>query len=336
MAVARALALKGCSKVQVLALPTDLGKGLDSGFTARGAGIVSGQFWDRDLAKLAQRSFKIIKEFVDRSGLKVHRVGMAQIALSANHAKTLDRLIKIRSELNWPIQDVLPKPFNERFSPKFRRRIVHATFASDDLWLDPVELARTLRISARTVSFVPAHVREIKKARGLVHMITDRGVLKADRVVLTTGVWLKELVPNLIKARISVHKSQVAIFRVSSVRSMFHILDTSLYSRPCNASTILIGDGDSLWKGRASSPEASLPERKWESKAALQVKYLFGEGSTLEKGWAGLVAMTRDGQPIIGPVDSAHKIWMLTGLGGDGLALAPALGEKLALWMLCA
>jgi glycine/D-amino acid oxidase-like deaminating enzyme len=323
LSIARGLLLQGCKKLTVLAPPAGDGR-VEHGFTSSGAGIVSGQFWDENLAAVAKRSFGILNDLIAGSRIRAHRIGMAQIALSNRTAGMLKRLEAIRLQLDWPMSSGLPLSLG--FAQKFRRSIVHATFATDDLWLDPVALTKAL---CKGIRIVKDRLVEIRNARGMIHAVTGRGVIKSDLLILSTGVWTGDFVRDIRKSMV-VYKSQVALFKVAGIRYMFHVLDTGIYSRPHSTSSILVGDGDVLWNKSCSEEAARSMDDFWQAGTREQIAEIFGRRPEMGKGWAGLVAMTKSGRPLVRPLDKSRRVWLFTGFGGNGLALAPALGEQLA------
>ena len=241
LSVARALLLRGAKPVVVAR---------DHGATARGAGIVCAQMWDRALLPLARRGQEIVASLVP-----VHRVGMAQIALSRATAKLVAKLEG---------RDV-PPALERVFRPEFARRIVRASFSPAEFW---IENAALIRAMTRGLTLVPRLPRD------------------ADRVVVATA---------------SVGRPERAVLARASLRapSMFHVVDTGLYMRED-----LAGD-TTMANVRATLADAT--------------------GATCAFLRADTVAMAP--RPII---RRRGNVWAFGGLAGDGLALAPALGERLA------
>lgn len=253
LSVARALVARGIRPTVVA---------LDHGATAAGAGIVSAQFWDPELRAWARRSQRII-----RSLIPVHVCGMAQVALSAETARQVERLGG--------------RPLPEGWFPMLR--IEAASYSPEEFWVDNRSL---LRAFGRGVRLVRARIRRVQPTC----VLTDRGLIEADRVVVamgaaTPGVRVKRQRTRLVRVR-------------AQIPTMLHVLDTGLYLRP-EGRTVLAGDGD--------------------PRQAIEVR---GRARLVSEG---VVAMSR--RPI---VRFRNGMWWMTGFGGDGLALAPALGEEIA------
>lgn len=97
---------------------------------------------------------------------------------------------------------------------------------------------------------------------------------------------------------VRVVRTRAARYRLDGVPFMLHVVDWGLYLRP----GVVAGDG-----------------------TADQLEYIFGRRPRLLESWWGRVAMAP--RPIL---RRAGRAWLFGGLGGDGLSLAPALGERLA------
>jgi glycine/D-amino acid oxidase-like deaminating enzyme len=106
--------------------------------------------------------------------------------------------------------------------------------------------------------------------------------------------------------------------------AMFNILETGVYGRPDRVGSA-VGNGDTRWKAADPDASKSVPltmQRKFEKKL---------NGTLIRPGrWteivSGLIVSAADGRPV---VIEQEGIWVITGFGGDGLALAPATGEKI-------
>src|SRR5205085_5250025 len=58
-------------------------------------------------------------------------------------------------------------------------------------------------------------------------------------------------------------------------------------------------------------------------------RLVHGESLCLRGGWAGLYPIAAGGEPIVAETEVGGLL-VLAGLGGNGIQLAPALGEDLA------
>jgi glycine/D-amino acid oxidase-like deaminating enzyme len=48
------------------------------------------------------------------------------------------------------------------------------------------------------------------------------------------------------------------------------------------------------------------------------------------KGWSGMLSVSPDWQPVIGPIPGFYGLYCAAGLSGHGFQISPAVGELLA------
>lgn len=268
--------------------------GADHGSTASGAGVVSAQFWDRELAPYAKRSQEILSGLVE-----VNRCGMTQIALSQETAALLARIEGVSTGL--------PRELESELSARFRDRIEGATYSEHDFWVDNHALLSALKSGSRLVQ---AHILEI--GQGFVR--TDCGEFQADCLVLAMGAKMDD----------AIERRASRLARSSArLSSMFHILDSGVYARP-DAGGLIAGDGDELWPDPDLPPAASPDFLAGLEKELAEV---LPTPAGLTGAGAGVLSFTASGHPIVRP---AGKNWLIHAFGGDGLALAPAMAEQVA------
>lgn len=268
--------------------------GADHGSTARGAGIVSAQFWDRELAPYARRSQEIVSGLVE-----VNRCGMTQIALSKEMAALLAKIEGVSAGL--------PRELESELSARFRDRIEGATYSEHDFWIDNHALLSALKSSSRVVQ---AHVLEI----GAGFVRTDRGEFQADCLVLAMGAKMDDA---------SDRRASRLARSGARLSSMFHILDSGVYARP-DAGGLLAGDGDEVWPDPDLLPTAS---PGFLASLEKELGEILPAPAGLTGAGAGVLSFTASRRPIVRPVG---KNWLVHAFGGDGLALAPAMAEQVA------
>lgn len=258
----------------------------DRGDSAFGAGILSAQFGDADLRAAARRSARIVAGLVP-----VNRCGHAQIATTVRGARTLDGLVDVRPSM--------PRALERALAPEYRRRIVRAVFAREDLCLDVERLLRVLGQGARFLRGRALALRD-----GAV--LRDGRAIEADRVLVACGAASPRLVGG---ALLRLERRPARRARVDvALPAMLHVVESGFYARPAAAGAIA-GDG---------SIEAIRRE----------ARRVFGSAVRCRADGGGATLHARDGRPVLRRV--SETTWVLTALGGDGLALGPAFGEKAA------
>jgi sarcosine oxidase subunit beta len=167
---------------------------------------------------------------------------------------------------------------------------------------------------------------------------TDRGSLEAEAVVLAAGAWSVSLTGSVgLDLPIRPARVRVALFeRPYELPTHLTLIDTTqgFYARPAAERATLVGSRDSLeW---LQSPDEPTPEPGGP----------FVEGASRRLGWripalahapyrsgrSGILDMTPDGRPILGPA-GPEGLFLAVGWSGTGFKKAPAVGAEVARWI---
>jgi glycine/D-amino acid oxidase-like deaminating enzyme len=105
---------------------------------------------------------------------------------------------------------------------------------------------------------------------------------------------------------------------------MLYVLDGGLYGRPDPRGAV-VGDGDVRLAARVPPPGRATASFAGRMRRLLAG--VFRDVGAVRPWRSGPLLMTPTRRPILG---KTAGVWVLTGLGGDGLVLGPALGEDLA------
>ncbi|MGF1471080.1 MAG: NAD(P)/FAD-dependent oxidoreductase [Rubrobacteraceae bacterium] len=189
------------------------------------------------------------------------------------------------------------------------------------------------------VRFEPRAVTGLRVSGGAVTGVeTDLGAVHAGTVVLAAGAWSVPLAAGVgLNLPIRPSRVQLAIFdRPYSLTSHLTIIDSALgfYARPTSEQATLAGLRDSFdW---LESPD------DWEESPdpgfADEVSSVLGEripdlrGTPYRAGRAGILDVTPDGRPVLGP-EGPEGLYLAIGWSGTGFKKAPAVGNELARWI---
>lgn len=203
--------------------------------------------------------------------------------------------------------------------------------------------------SATTVGFLRAASRlgarfERRRVTGLrvendrvTGVETDSGPVAAGNVVLAAGVWSAPLAAGAgLDLPIRPSRVQVATFERPSLPTHLTIIDSVLgfYARPAAEQATLAGLRDRFeWLEDAedweSEPDTDFP-REVSSLLEQRIPVLAGAG--YRGGRAGVLDMTPDTRPILGP-EGPEGLYLAAGWSGTGFKKAPAVGNELASWI---
>ncbi|MDP8940632.1 MAG: FAD-binding oxidoreductase [Actinomycetota bacterium] len=167
---------------------------------------------------------------------------------------------------------------------------------------------------------------------------TEDGPLESGIVVLAAGAWSAPLAESAgLELPIRPVRVQVALFeRPDALPTHLTIIDpiSGFYARPAAERTTLIGLRDNYqWlqdtEGWNPKPVSDFVE---------EASYLLGEripalrDAPYRTGRAGVLDMTSDGRPVLGPEGPAG-LYLAVGWSGTGFKKAPAVGNELAAWI---
>ena len=174
-------------------------------------------------------------------------------------------------------------------------------------------------------------VHSIKKLGEVYVVVTDKGALKAKKVIVATNGYTDMLVPEL----------KPKVFPVGSYIIVSDVLSEKLQKKLSPKGRMfydskwfinyfrLTPDGRMLWGGRNDlSTDLDLVESA--SILSRQVRTVFPdlEKTTFTHTWTGKLGITFDLMPHIGEVNGIHYTF---GYGGHGLSIATYLGTEIGL-----
>ena len=174
-------------------------------------------------------------------------------------------------------------------------------------------------------------VHSIKKLGEVYEVVTDKGALKAKKVIVATNGYTDMLVPEL----------KPKVFPVGSYIIVSDVLSEKLQKKLSPKGRMfydskwfinyfrLTPDGRMLWGGRNDlSTDLDLVESA--SILSRQVRTVFPdlENTTFTHTWTGKLGITFDLMPHIGEVNGIHYTF---GYGGHGLSIATYLGTEIGL-----
>src|SRR5215211_4622614 len=167
---------------------------------------------------------------------------------------------------------------------------------------------------------------------------TDEGPVAAGNVVLAAGAWSVPLAGSAgVRLPIRPARVRVALFeRPYELPTHLALIDTTegFYARPAAERATLVGSRDSLeW---VDDPDAPTPEP--DAAFVESVSCKIGNripamaGAPYRSGRSGILDMTPDGRPILGPA-GPDGLCLAAGWSGTGFKKAPAAGAELARWV---
>ncbi|HKH78210.1 MAG TPA: FAD-dependent oxidoreductase, partial [Rubrobacteraceae bacterium] len=166
---------------------------------------------------------------------------------------------------------------------------------------------------------------------------TETGVLDAPVAVLAAGAWSAPLASGVgLDLCIRPARVQVALFeRPPGLRTHLTIIDSIIgfYARPAAERLTLVGSRSHLsWLDDPDEwdpePDADFPNA---ASRLVSERVPALRGAPYRSGRAGVLDMTPDGRPVLGP-EGPEGLYLAVGWSGTGFKKAPAVGAELARW----
>jgi sarcosine oxidase subunit beta len=297
------------------------------GTTPRSFGLVWAQSKQPDAyLELTLASIEYYPEFLSRVGDPCDYVrpgGLVLIESEEQQAQLHELLSQQERTLGFHTE-FLDQRATRRLEPAISTEVVGSTFSAFDGHLDPQKLHAAMRAhcTAAAVRIVDgATVLGLRRQAGQWVAETSQGLFAAPVFVNCAGAWAAE-VASLVGVELAVRAVRGQIVRSTPM--------PPLLSHP--TLDVRQGADGRVWMGTvASSDDFGLDVRESDTRAILataarQVPAL--SSVTVEHVWAGIRAMTADGQPILDRMPGLPDAYVA--VGHSGITLAPIIGYLMA------
>ncbi len=313
------------------------------GSTARSGALVRAHYPTALEADLAWESLTgYFEPWGERvgGGCGFTRTGFAYLAgenrvKALRHNAVLGRSVGIETEL------VGPEELREIDPSLDTDGVALAAYEPRGGYADPTATTISLLDAARALGarFEKRQVKVLRVHREkMAGVETESGPLDARVVVLAAGAWSVPLATGIgLELPIRPARVQVALFeRPYSLPAHLTLIDSILgfYVRPAAERATLVGTRDHF--SHLDDPDEWNPEPDLDyPKAAAS---LLGKripalrGAPYRSGRAGVLDMTPDGRPLLGP-EGPEGLYLALGWSGTGFKKAPAVGAELARWI---
>ena len=324
LSCARALAEAGLRVRVVEAREVGGGaSGRNGGFALRGLAVSYDELRATDLWRLTDETLVRMANF---AGDAFRPVGSLDLAV------TEDELERVRREHDALVADGFTVEWIEaaELPPVLRTHFLGGVFHSRDGLLEPGRWTRRL---ARLADEAGARIAEDTPATALAatSVQTERGTVAADHVVVATDGYTRALAPEL-DAVVTPARNQV----LATTPLPERYFEPAVYARSgydywqqTREGRIVIGgwrDADLEREFTASEDVTSSIQGRIEA----FLERVLGAVPEITHRWAGLIGLTPDRLPLVGPLPGRDGVWLALGYSGHGNVLALACGELLA------
>jgi len=163
---------------------------------------------------------------------------------------------------------------------------------------------------------------------------TDRGTVRADRVVIASGAWSPSIaamagvaLPNVPYRHEIVSSEPLKPF----LGPLVTMMGTGLYFSQSMRGEIVGGMGDPA-EPPGLNQTSSLRFLARYARALTDLVPRLGHVKLLRQ-WAGCYDVTPDHSPILGETPGVRALLQMSGFVGHGFMMAPAVARRMAAWM---
>ena len=327
-AVAHELARRGAS-VEVV---DDRAPGMGATQASAGMLVPYIEASEGALLDLGVRGLKAWDDFLplvltdSRATLEYERAGSLSVARDDATLETLRATARALERWRVPAEALDGREVRRR-EPALSRDVRGGLFVSFHGHVDAHELTRALTVAARRHGarvLEPARVRRVQKAANEFAVVTDRGTLTADVVVMAAGSWSGSIEIEGSET-LPVHPVRGQLLRLEwrSLPLARIVWGEGCYLVPWSDGTLLVG---------ATVEEVGFDERNTVD----GVRGLMDAATAIVPGVAtaaflgaraGLRPGTPDELPIIGPSPDVPNLFYATGHYRSGVLLAPLTAQ---------
>lgn len=309
---------------------------LASGMTKRSGALIrtpSAHKTEAQLARASLRDFQNWKELVGAS-CGFTQTGCVTVAGNESDAA------KLRKQIGGASKVISPKELAELQPGVQMDDVTLAAYESEAGYADPVAATQTLATRAKEngVTFKTGTlVKNIRVELGRVAGVdTTTGEIDALKVVVMAGAWTDRLLKPLgIEIGLTSLRAQVAFFdrpaELKAGHTAFFDWTTGAHFRPHTFGLTMAGlNAPQLEENPDHFDETVPPAFVADLQKRIAARLPALANARYLRGHAGVYDMTRDARPVISRVPGIEGLIVAAGFGGEGFALAPAVGACVA------
>lgn len=316
---------------------------LAAGATGKSGALVRMHYTNEAESRLAHESLQVFRNFGEIVGgdCGFEGVGFVQLVGHA-HADALRRNVERQQRLGINTRAITPAEVRAILPGCETADVGAGAWEPDSGFADPAATAFAFAEAARsrgaTIETGVEVLRVLTAGSRVTGVETTAGRIEAPTVVIVAGAWASTLLAPLgLDYGLAPHRVQVSIFHWPSGFAQRHpaVIDAihKAWWRPEGRASTLIGvelgvahgDPETFHEGVDATYVAGC-------RAALGARWPRFADATMRGGWAGMIMMSLDGRPIIGPLGPAG-LWGMLGDSGTSFKTSPAIGRCLAEWI---
>ncbi|MEW6434791.1 MAG: FAD-dependent oxidoreductase [Myxococcota bacterium] len=313
---------------------------LCAGASGRNGGGIRAQWGTPTLITLARRSIELMKRFARDMGINVwfRQGGYLFLAKSDAVVARIERSAKLHHQHGVPTEILTASAAREVVPHLNLDGVKAAAWNPKDAVIFPWPFVwgyaqQATKLGVKVETFTKVQGFEQSQGR-ITRVVTDRGDIACDRVVLAAGAWSPQ-VAKLAGVHLPNEPHRHEICSTEPLKPflgpLVSVLDSGLYFSQSMRGELVGGMGDPKEPpGMNLGSTARFLARY--SRALTELIPQAGRVKVLRQ-WSGPYDVTPDNSPILGPTPGVSNLLQMSGFVGHGFMMAPAVAERMAAWM---
>ncbi len=316
-----------------------------SGSTGRSVASIDLFSFQPAAIPLQMRAFEIFQNFKELVGGDCGLVttGFAALVGPAQVA-ALHQTVALNRAGGLDVEQLTPAEFTVLEPAASDDGLAAAVYSPSGGYGDPMLTTNAFSAAARRNGVV---IQQGRAVTGLTHrggrvtgLETNLGPVAAPVVVCAAGPWSRHLLTRFGCDTLGLYACWHPVIAMQRpphfTGSQLSILDlpNQIYARPESGGLALAGSIDPAVGYSPVDPQATpggdQPDYTFWVAERLVRRYPALEAGALRRGWAGLMTIAPDWQPVLGALPELSGLYCATGFSGQGFKIAPAVGDLLA------
>jgi sarcosine oxidase subunit beta len=313
---------------------------LCAGASGRNGGGIRAQWGTPTLIGLARRSLELMKRFARDMGINVwfRQGGYLFLAKSEAIVARLEKSAELHNRFGVPTQILSVDAASDLVPDLSLRGVLACAWNPKDAVIFPwpflwgyAQQAQRKGVAIETYTKVTG--LDVAGGR-IARVLTDRGAIACDRVVLAAGAWSPQ-VAALAGVQLPNQPHRHEICSTEPLKPflgpLVSVLDSGLYFSQSMRGEIVGGMGDPHEPVGLNLGSTS----RFLTRYAQALTELLPAGGAVKvlRQWSGPYDVTPDNSPILGHTPGLSNLLQLSGFVGHGFMMAPAVAERMARWM---
>lgn len=315
-------------------------KYIGSGSTSRCIGGIRQQFSTPTAIRLMKENINLFSQMEEEFGFSVefHQGGYLLLAHSQEMVDTFKTNIRIQQEEGVNVSLLTPEEAKKVVPDLDIQDLLAAAFCPDDAQAFPFAVMKGYKkriVENKGAFYLYNAVTGIEKKKNFLLTLEDSTVLEAEKVLLSTGPWTRDLAAKLgLDLPLYPERHEATI--TQRIPKFFEPMVVDYRKDGCYFHQLITGQVIGCYTPVPNVPgireDASFEFLPQLARRMTRLVPKLGKTAIL-RHWSGCYTMSPDGNPIVDAAE-IENLYISAGMCGHGFMFGPALGKHMAHFML--